>query len=402
MGAPTPDCETRSSDIAQCHSERLNRSCVHRFSCRRLAFRASVIEGCFMPKSPRERALTSPHDALFQWTFSQREHALGLLKAALPRPVVAAVRWSTLRIEKGSFVDRALRSRHSDLVLSARMGAGRIYFYVIVEHQRDVEALMVFRMGLYMMRLWERITRDRPGLTELPPIMPVLIHHSDTGWTAARAFQDIVAARGPERAALLPHIPCFELLLVDVSGGRAGDVVEDALTALGKVVLWCLSVSGDDARLEREIGHVGAALDEVLRAPSGLAALEALLRYLLATHERLSVQEIGGILEKAVGPRAQEAIVTELDEIERRGRAQGRVQGRVQGRAQTLLEVLTARFGSVPAEVSARILAADEATLVTCTTRVLTAPTPQEVLGDDGPRVSPARRPPARKRARRT
>ncbi|WP_437627152.1 Rpn family recombination-promoting nuclease/putative transposase [Sorangium sp. So ce1151] len=355
-----------------------------------------------MPKSPRKRALTSPHDALFQWTFSQREHAIGLLKAALPPEVVAAVRWSTLRIEKGSFVDRALRSRHSDMVLSARMGAARIYFYTIIEHQRDVEALMVFRMGLYMMRLWERITRERPGLKMLSPIMPVLIHHSDTGWTAARAFQDIVAIEGPERAALLPHIPHFELRLVDVSGGRAGDVVEEALTALGKVVLWCLSVSGDDARLEREIGRIAAALDEVLQAPNGLAALEALLRYLVATHERLSVQKIGGILEKAAGPRAQEAVVTALDEIERRGRAQGRAEGRAQGRAQTLLELLAARFGEVPAEVSARILAADEATLVTWTARVLTAPTPEDVLGDDGRRASPARRPAARKRARRT
>ncbi|WP_437785758.1 hypothetical protein [Sorangium sp. So ce1097] len=95
--------------------------------------------------------------------------------------------------------------------------------------------------------------------------------------------------------------------------------------------------------------------------------------------------------------------MTELDEIERRGRAQGRAQGRVQGRAQMLLELLTARFGALPAEVSARILAADEATLVTWTTRVITAPTPEDVLGDDAPRASsPARRPPARKRARRT
>lgn len=63
------------------------------------------------------------------------------------------VRWSTLRVEKGSFVDPALRSRHSDLVLSARMGPGRIYVYILVEQQRDVEALMVLRMGVYMMRL---------------------------------------------------------------------------------------------------------------------------------------------------------------------------------------------------------------------------------------------------------
>ncbi|XXX81770.1 Rpn family recombination-promoting nuclease/putative transposase [Sorangium sp. So ce134] len=350
-----------------------------------------------MPRSPRKRALSSPHDALFQWTFSQRERAVGLLKAALPPPLVAAVRWSTLRVEKGTFVDRALRSRHSDLVLSARIGEGRGYFYVIVEQQRDVEALVVFRMGLYMMRLWEQLVRDQPGLKKLPPVMPVLIHHSDTGWTAARAFQDIVAIDGPARAALLPHIPRFELRLIDVSGGRAGDLVEQALTALGKVVLWCLSVSGDDARLEREVGRVAAALDEVLQAPSGLAALEALLRYLVATHVRFGVRKIGRILEEAAGPRAQEAIVTTLDEIERRGERKGRAQGR----AQTLLELLTARFGAVPAEVSERILAANEAALVAWTTRVLTAPTPEDVLVEDGKRAASPRRPAARKRARR-
>ncbi|WP_437682514.1 Rpn family recombination-promoting nuclease/putative transposase [Sorangium sp. So ce131] len=363
-----------------------------------------------MSKSPRRRALTSPHDALFKWTFSQREHAVGLLKAALPPSVVAAVRWGTLRVEQGSFVDRALRSRHGDLVLSARMGKGRVYFYTLVEQQREVEPLMVFRMGLYMMRLWEQLVRDQPEQKQLPPVVPVLIHHSDTGWTAARAFQDIVAGDAPERTALLPHIPHFELRLVDVSGGRAGDLVEQALTALGKVVLWCLSVAGDDARLEQEIGRMAAALDEVLRAPSGLAALEALLRYLWATHARYGVRKLGKILEKAAGPRAQEAIVTVLDEIERRGERRGRTQGlargRAEGRAQTLLELLTARFGDVPAEVSARILAADEAALVSWTARVLTAPTPEDVLGDGdastGAPTAPPRRPAARKRARRT
>ncbi|WP_104981519.1 hypothetical protein [Sorangium cellulosum] len=107
------------------------------------------------------------------------------------------------------------------------------------------------------------------------------------------------------------------------------------------------------------------------------------------------------ILEKAAGPRAQEAIVTVLDEIERRGERRGRAQGR----AQTLLDLLAARFGAVPAEVSARILAASETALVSWTTRVLTAPTPEDVLGDGdagtGEPAAPPRRPAARKRARR-
>jgi hypothetical protein len=134
----------------------------------------------------------------------------------------------------------------------------------------------------------------------------------------------------------------------------------------------------------------------MLGAPNGLAALEALLRYLVATHERLSVQKVGRILEKAAGPQAQEVIVTVLDEIEDRGRAQGRTEGR----ARTLLELLEGRFGAVPAKVSARILAADEATLRTWTGRLLSASTLNDVLGKGNERASTAQRPSVRKRSR--
>jgi hypothetical protein len=188
-----------------------------------------------MPKPRPEEEAPQPHDALFKWTFSQREHAVGLLKAALPPALARAVDFSTLQLEKGSFVDQALRSRHSDLVLSARLLGQPIYFYALIEQQRDVEPLMVFRMGLYMMRLWEQLVRDQPRRTELPPILPLLIHHSDTGWTAATAFQDIVAADATVRPALRPYIPHFELRLIELGEGHASRLVEQALTALG----WC-------------------------------------------------------------------------------------------------------------------------------------------------------------------
>jgi hypothetical protein len=63
--------------------------------------------------------------------------------------------------------------------------------------------------------------------------------------------------------------------------------------------------------------------------------------------------------------------------------------------------VLRVEFGSVPAEVSAQFMAADEAALSRWAIRVLTAPTLEEVFGEESGGVSPARRPSASKRARR-
>ena len=146
----------------------------------------------------------------------------------------------------------------------------------------------------------------------------------------------------------------------------------------------------------REIDRIGSAVNEVLKAPDGHAALEVLLRYLLATHTRFNVKKIANLLEKAAGPKAREAIVTELDEIERRGELRGerrgQTKGRAQGRAQMLLEQLKIRFGPVPADVSAQVMAADEATVSRWAARVLTAPTLADVLSKARASASPTRR----------
>jgi predicted transposase YdaD len=92
-----------------------------------------------------EKPLPQPHNALFQWAFGQRMHAMGLLRAALPPEVIRELDIRTLRVEKDSFVDPALRSRLGDLMLSAKIRGRRLYFYALFEHQRQVEQLMMFR-----------------------------------------------------------------------------------------------------------------------------------------------------------------------------------------------------------------------------------------------------------------
>jgi hypothetical protein len=188
-----------------------------------------------MPRRPRAEAMPQkPHDALIKFTFSQREHAAGLLKAALPPEVTALITWSTLELETIDFVDSTLRGRHADLLFSARIGEERLYLYALIEQQREVQALMILRMSSYMGRQWERLARDQPSLERLPPIIPILLHHSETGWTAATCFEDIIETGVPARAALLPYIPRFRMLLCDLSPGRASGLAKEALTALGR------------------------------------------------------------------------------------------------------------------------------------------------------------------------
>jgi predicted transposase YdaD len=361
-----------------------------------------------MPKRTRVDFASQPHDAIIKYTFSQREHAAGLLKAALAPEVVALVTWSTLELEKIDFVDRGLRGRHADLLFSARMGEERLYLHALVEQQRKVEPLMVFRFAVYMMRHWERLVRDDATLTKLPAIVPILIHHSDTGWTAATAFEDIVETGDAARAALLPHIPRFHVRLCDLSASKASGLVKEALTALGRVVLWSLSIAYDDERLAKEIDQLAEELNALLAAPDEIDAALAVLRYLVATHVGLSAPKIAKLLAKTARKGHKEVNMDVLYELKREGHDEGKREGLAEGKreggARMLLKLLAARFGRVPAEAKAQILAATEPMLARWSLRVLSAPTLDAVLRGAAARApknaSSARRPPARKPAR--
>jgi predicted transposase YdaD len=346
-----------------------------------------------------EGTVVHPHDGLVKYAFSKHEHAVGLLESMLDPAVAALVDWGSLALEKDSFVDRELRGRYADLLFSAPMGAERIYLYVLVEHQRKVEPLMIFRLEAYRMRIWERLVREEPLRTKLPLVVPVLIHHSETGWTAPTAFQDIVEVVPSVRPTLMPYIPQFEMRLVDLSPERASGLVEQTLTAFGKVVLWALSVAGDDARFLREIDRMQEAINRAGAAPDARDALFALLRYLSSTHARLGARRIAKLLTTRADQRTERVIMDGLEEF----RQEGREEGMREGRARTLLEQLTVRFGPVPAEAKARIMTASEPTLARWAIRVLTAPTLEAVFSRStskkAKKTTPPRRP-TRKTAR--
>ncbi len=365
-----------------------------------------------MPKEQRAEVLSRPvhpHDALVKWAFKQVPHAQGLLRAVLSPEEMAALDLATLRVEDGDHVDAELSHLYSDLALSAEMYGERVYFYALVEQQRKQEELMVLRVGQYTMRMWGRMVREpsskqsrseptaqpasRGTPRRLPPILPIVLYNGRTPWTAPTAFQDLILVPEAARGTLLPHIPHFCIRLVDLSGGRMDGVLDSALTALGRVVLWSLSVAGDDERLEKEFGRIGAALDEVLRSPDAAAALQALLRYLGATHPEMPASKLREIIENVTGEHAREVVVTFLDQIEQ----QGRKEGRVEGQAAILLGLLAKRFGPVPAAMKKRIVSAGERELQTWALRVLDAASLEDVLGVERDPATPATRAAARR-----
>ncbi len=178
---------------------------------------------------------TSIHDALFKATFSQVEHAAGEFQAILPPALAACIDFATLTLCPGNFVDPDLRQRYTDLLFSAEIAGKKALLYVLFEHQSSVDPLMLFRLLAYMVRIWEAHLRSEPEAKRLPAIIPVVLHHSNSGWTAKVAFEELLDVDATMLAEIAPYVPHFRCVLDDLGGEREEALRARTMSALGRL-----------------------------------------------------------------------------------------------------------------------------------------------------------------------
>lgn len=334
---------------------------------------------------------STPHDALFKATFSQIEHAAAALRAVLPPALAARIDFSTLALQPGSFIDEQLAASHSDLLFSALLARSPLLIYVLYEHQSKDDALMAFRLLRYMVRVWEGHLARHPEARRLPAILPVVLHHSDTGWKASVAFEELLELDPEALEAMAEHIPRFRFVLDDISAETDEALKARAMTALGRLVLWCFRHARRPEVLMRRLPRWRDVVHEVRRAPSGKDALALVWRYILTINDPRRPEELLQRLLRAAGPETEEEIVSVADWLEEQGRQKGLDEGlrkgldkgRLEGQRGILLKQLQARFGALPEAVTTRIQSAEGRQLDVWAERVLTAATLAEVL-DEG------------------
>ncbi len=241
---------------------------------------------------------------------------------------------------------------------------------------------MPLRILEYMLRIWRAHLTETPTATSLPPIVPIVLHHSEQGWTASTSFDTLFEVDARVAAELSPFLPSFRFVLDDVSRATNEELRARAVTALAKLVLGCLRHARRMPGMLGDAGHWQQTLWEAKAAPHGIHALGVVLRYMFDVSDARDANQIQRFFALAGEPAITEECVTLTERLIEKGLKKGRVEGRVEGRAATLLTQLHAKFGKVSARTSARVKAADEPTLDRWTVRILTATTIAETLDD--------------------
>lgn len=297
----------------------------------------------------------------------------------LPPALVARIDFATLTACPGTFVDEGLADAHADLLFSVELAGRPALLYLLLEHQSTVDRLMAFRLLRYMVRIWDAWLADHRDAQSLPLVVPIVVHHSDTGWTAAVALEEILDVATDVRDALGPHVPRMGFLPDDLSAQSDEALQSRAMTALGRAALWCLRDARKRGEILRKLDRWAHVVGEVVRSPSGAAALHAVLRYIWEVSE-IGMDEFRESVLAAVGEdeEVKDAMTTTAEKL----RDEGRLEGRLEGERAVLLRLLAKRFGDLPDAVLARVDAATVDQLELWAERVLVATTLAEVLGD--------------------
>ena len=316
---------------------------------------------------------TNPHDMLFKETFSNIENAVVELRAALPSSLFERLDLASLEVVPGSFVDEDLSAVHSDLLYRVQLAGRPALVYVLLEHQSTVDTLMPLRLLGYLVRILERHAREADTVLPLPVVIPVVLHHSSTGWTAPTSLLPLfdVDALGPDVARLVPD---FHFILDDIS--RASDTELMARTAqdarkIASLVLWALRDSRTVKRLFSSLPVWAPLFGDVGIPPE---SLRLLMSYLLQVVEELSAETlIGTIVQHATA--SKEAIMTVAEQLRQQGREESR-----EAQQKTLRQMLTLKFGAIAPVVSTKVANADTAALNEWMLRVLTASSAEDVV----------------------
>jgi hypothetical protein len=242
---------------------------------------------------------------------------------------------------------------------------------------------MALRLLRYELRIWEAWLKDHPSAKRLPVIIPVVLHHSPKGWTAEVSFEALLDCDPELFETIAPYVPRFRFILDDISAASDEALRGRAMSALGRLVLWCLRNARTPENLVWGLKGWVDLVREIRRAPNGAAALKMIFRYIFMVNERFGSKELVGLLAQAVGEEGKAEMASVADQLREEGRRDGEAEGLLRGQRKILLKLLRARFGELPEAAVARVNAAELGQLDTWAERVLSAQTLADVIGSD-------------------
>jgi hypothetical protein len=328
------------------------------------------------------KAAMQPHDGFFRKVLSRPEDARSAVRALFPPELVARMDLDRLEVMPGSFVDEELRQQHTDVLLSTPIDGDDTFLYLVMEHQSTPDLMMAWRMLCYLVGVIRRYLDERPDATQLPVVLPVVVHQGKQPWSGPVDVREMISIK-PETAELVEeHLLRLRFRLEDI--GRFDPATLQTVlrtrpfTPLAKTMLLLMRTARRNPRMDEELEDWLDVLDEVRRAPDGQEMFLVVFAYLIRVSDT-PIDKLRRVIAR-LGPEVEEDFMTTAEMLRAEGRVEGEAKGRAEGRAETLTQLLTQKFGPLLDSAVAKLRTASIEQLEGWTGRVLSATTLDEVF----------------------
>jgi hypothetical protein len=210
-------------------------------------------------------------------------------------------------------------------------------------------------------------------------VIPVLLHHSESGWTARTTVQELYHPVFTSNPIFAPYIPHLSFVLDDIGHISNEALRQRAWRNLPALTVLVLRDGRSPERLIDAWSYWGPDFDGL--APD-LRAMLLILSYI----EQVAPDHLDRILNaiEAHAPSTKETLMTFSEVIVERARtkalAEGELKGELKGRLATLLQLLNLKFGDISPDVRERVATASELEITRWAGAILTAMTIEDVF----------------------
>lgn len=161
----------------------------------------------------------SPHDRFTRSAMSNSKVAEEFFQQNLPEHIKKAIDFSSLKLQKESFVDNHLKMQVADLLYSVNFNGKPGFLYILLEHTSTSQPLLPFRMLKYMISIMDsylKTAKDNKDL-KLPLIYPLILYNGKTRYSHSLDLFDLFEKQDKELAKEMLLSPCHLIDLTQAS-----------------------------------------------------------------------------------------------------------------------------------------------------------------------------------------
>ena len=154
------------------------------------------------------------YDLGYKFLLSNRNIMTKFLKYFIHEKIINDFDFSTLKLEKTSFIDETLKEKESDIIYKVKYKNQDVYIYILLEHQSSVDKEMPLRFMEYIIRIYRQLYRNKKVRDKYPNVFPILLYNGEAKWSVSTKLEELINKNIPTK--YIPKLSYYKLAINEI------------------------------------------------------------------------------------------------------------------------------------------------------------------------------------------